>query len=246
MSPTATHPADSRVVDDELGAERGTPTGARRTYPTLAEVRARRAQMRKTMPEDIEEEAEDESRSDDWCEDHGFVQHMLVHEAGHAIAALDEGIAFEAIVLYAEERAPASPGSMSLGVAQVTFSSPDNRTWASPDPVAGLRFAMAGAYAEMAVLAHEYPGSGDGDVKAWTQGVELPAVWQLEDVDRRLGCAHEEVLSDVDAWAVCNRERVKGLATMLAERRAEEAPDKDVRVSYDDVKTFLAQCSTDP
>jgi hypothetical protein len=202
--------------------------------------------MRKDIPDDVAEDAEEESGSDDWGEDHGFVQHMLVHEAGHAISAIDEGIAFETVVLYDEGRAPASPGGMSLGVAQVTFPSPDNRIWASPDPVAGLRLAMAGAYAEIAVLTHEYPDSSVGDIKAWGQGVGLPVGWQVEDMDPLLGRSHEDVLADVDAWAARSRERIRGLATMLAERRANGAPDENVHVPYDEVRTFLAQLPPRP
>jgi hypothetical protein len=61
---------------------------------------------------------DDDGQAEDWCE-HGHDRHVMVHEAGHAVAALDHDIVFECIEMLGEGRAP------DAGPARVRFADPN-------------------------------------------------------------------------------------------------------------------------
>jgi hypothetical protein len=171
----------------------------------------------------------------EWCREHGFVRHLLVHEAGHATAALDNNIVFECIVIYGEGRGPAGRP------AQVRFASEDNSAWALPDPAGSLRFILAGEYAELAVLGDVYPGSGRRDSITWHDALGLTGPVTDERRDALLGRSSDVVIGEAADWTRDNVERIDRLAERLAALRQELPSDEDCEFSYDKVVAFFAQ-----
>ena len=43
---------------------------------------------------------------DQSCDRHGTDRHMFIHEAGHAVAALDNGIPLRTVIIYAKGNGP--------------------------------------------------------------------------------------------------------------------------------------------
>src|SRR5690348_16378084 len=117
--------------DEPVGGAPRTPPGRPRSM-SVDDWRRRPGRARITAAE----EDGDDGGDDDWCE-HGSDRHVMVHEAGHAVAALDNGIVFECIEVFGEGRAPES------GPARVRFADPDPVFWAAPRPTVGLQFALA-------------------------------------------------------------------------------------------------------
>src|SRR3954451_12376110 len=99
---------------------------------------------------------------DQSCDRHGTERHMHIHEAGHAVAALDNGIAFRAVIVYADGDGPKLNGELMEAGAQVD-TGPDPRVWVEPDRIKAFRFICAGAAAETALVDHAIEGGFDSD-----------------------------------------------------------------------------------
>jgi hypothetical protein len=221
--------------EDDVDAA-AAPVAARppqRNY--VQERRNRPGRVRAVLLEDDED---DEDDGDGWRA-HTRDEHLRVHEAGHAVAAVDFGIPFECIVIYGQGREPAT------GPAQVLFACEENACWAAPNPVASLQFALAGMYAEEAVLDDDhYPDSGRSDIRAWHQEVGLDA-WTATDDERTavLGCPSDQVEDETRTWAETHAERIRLLAAHLAQVRETVDPTQNAEMSYDEVKSLAAQRS---
>jgi hypothetical protein len=220
-------------VHGDEGVDVGTDEARRRRPKAthLQDVRSRR-RIRAASADEAPELGEDDA---EWCQEHGSVRHLLVHEAGHAAAALDNNIVFACIVIYGEGRGP------SGRPAQVKFACDDNSVWALPDPSGSLRFILAGEYAERAVLGDIYPGSGQGDSVTWHEAVGLTGTFTDERRDALLGRSADDVSGEASDWAESNVERIDRLAERLAELRLELPADQDCEFSYNEVVAFLAQ-----
>ncbi len=221
------------MEDNEGNAEEGAPAAAERPPRTnhLENLRHRR-RMRAAGADEAPELGDDDT---EWCQEHGFVRHLLVHEAGHATAALDNGIVFACIVIHGEGRGP------STRPAQVKFACDDNSVWALSDPSGSLRSILAGEYAERAVLGDIYPGSGQGDSVTWHEAVGLTGPFTDERRDALLGRSADPVSGEASDWAAGNVERIDRLAKRLAALREDLPTDQDCEFSYDEVVAFFTQ-----
>jgi hypothetical protein len=188
--------------------------------------------MRAASADEAPELGDDDA---EWCQEHGSVRHVLVHEAGHAVAALDNDIVFACIVIYGDGR------SDSSRPAEVKFASEDHSVWALPNPAGSLCFALAGECAERAVLGDAYPESGRGDELTWLTAVGLTGQVTDEQVHALLGRSADDVSGEASDWAEANVERIDRLAGRLAELRLELPADEDCEFSYNEVAAFLAQ-----
>lgn len=160
-------------------------------------------------------------------------RHVFVHEAGHAVAAIDNDIEFEAVELYDTGSAPVySDGRIAPGAVRMTSKDPS--TWVQPNLVGSLRYAFAGHLAEKVILGDAIPGGFDEDVKQWKIGSGRTGSLTQDDWAEMLGQSASEVQSDTMSWASENSARIIALADHL------EALTAPTAMSYDEVKDFLA------
>jgi hypothetical protein len=168
------------------------------------------------------------------CERHGLDRHVVVHEAGHAVAAIDAGIPFRAIVMYGPNGGPTFDNGLRHAAAAVEMLSNDPSTWVVLDYNAALRFVLAGSLAEIAVLDHAIDGGFSGDVKAWRRGMGSTGELTTSELDEVVGRPFLDVVDETQHWAEENSDRI----ALLADRLAGLPPDAEL--PYDDVVSFLA------
>jgi hypothetical protein len=137
------------------------------------------------------------------CSEHTFERHVEVHEAGHAVAALDNGIPFSHIAMYGDEGKPGEYGGLYTTAGEVIMLDSDPVAYVAPDPVAAARFLFAGTCAELALLGHGSPNAERADMLCWRAGVGLPTDVPVteEDLDSRVGTSFAALGDETGAWA---------------------------------------------
>lgn len=148
------------------------------------------------------------------CSKHGLDRHVCVHEAGHAVAAIDNRIAFRAVVSHADGQVPVLRGGISHAAASIELGR-DPRAAVKPDPVAGFLFAMAGVAAEHAVLGDSIEGGYDEDFRFWRVGTGTTAADAHPALESILGQSVINAWSECLAWAEENLSRIETLAAAL-------------------------------
>ena len=155
-----------------------------------------------------------------WCESHGERRHACVHEAGHAIAAVDCGIPIVSLTVHHEPTTfdGARPGETASGAVRIDV-----------DTLAALRaaghqhnrdlftFALAGEAAEKVILGHETPRGAARDVRefwAWTKGQTFTSMDEYREV---LGEPLEAALARVASWAQRRASHIDAVARLLGE-----------------------------
>jgi hypothetical protein len=115
------------------------------------------------------------------CPEHGWLSHAFVHEAAHAIAALDREIRFEVVsVLPPDEWEEYAAGGSALGGVRLSYERASE--WVRPDPVRALEFALAGAAAEKGVYGHCIGPSYSGDLAVWAGGMGVEGEFSLSSL----------------------------------------------------------------
>lgn len=165
------------------------------------------------------------------CDEHGIYWHILIHEAGHVVAALDYDVAFRAVVVYAEGAGPQLGGLYEAGATVDT--GPDPAAWVEPRRMDSFRFVCAGAAAEVALLGHALEGSWESDIKEWRKGSGNTDPMSEQQFIEALGANPEDVFEEVTVWAGRNRNRIEGFA---AHMRNFKPP---FEVSYAEVSKLL-------
>jgi hypothetical protein len=151
---------------------------------------------------------------DSLCPEHGGLSHLVLHEAAHAVAALEHGIRFTHVaVLSPEEWITTSRGIIGGGVWLVE-QRPELVVGA--DPVAAMRFALAGALAEIGAFGHSLDGSHEGDIRYWRIGAGLLEAQTAESFDRVLGKPFREVELDTQRWLSDNYKAIRAVTIALA------------------------------
>lgn len=168
------------------------------------------------------------------CE-HGERAHILVHESGHALAAIDHGIEFKAIEIYAEDARPWVERSHGYAAGGVVPLSDDPVDWVGGNPLGSLLFAMAGSVAERAILGHEVPFGFVEDLKLWRTGAGLEDADNLAAIDAVTGKPFLEVKRDAERWAEQRHGPIISLADYLA------SSDVPFTMPYGEVLEFLNQ-----
>lgn len=146
---------------------------------------------------------------------HGLDRHVCVHEAGHAVAAIDNAIPFRAVVFYGDADAPQFMAGLAKAAAAID-PGPDPAAWVLPDPLGSLRFVLGGVAAEHAVLGDSIPGGWVQDVKVWRRGSGALETLTEEDLAEFLGRPMLEVWRESGEWAVANATRIEAVAAALA------------------------------
>lgn len=149
------------------------------------------------------------------CERHGLGLHIVFHEAGHAVAAVDHDLPFRRIVLYDAEGGPTFDNGLRRAAAAVEMHSEDASTWVQPDQDAALRFVLAGCLAEIAALGHAIEGGFTGDIRAWRIGAGRANEMTAAELDSLVGQPFLDVVTQVQKWASENLPRIQRLAEHL-------------------------------
>lgn len=158
---------------------------------------------------------------------------MFVHEAGHAVAAIENGIPFRAVVLYDDASAPRFLGGLAYAPGAVDMGTDDATVWVQPDVVGSLRFVCGGFAAEQAILGHPIEGGFAEDLRAWRVGSDRKDEQTLDGLSALLGQSFPDLVREVQDWAVEQAERI----TALADHLGRQAPPYEM--PRDDVEAFL-------
>jgi hypothetical protein len=167
------------------------------------------------------------------CDRHGVDRHVFVHESGHAIAGIEHGVTFRAVVLYDDASAPRFLGGLGYAPGAVDMGTDDASTWVQPDVVGSLRFVCAGFAAEQAVLGHPIDGGFREDLRAWRIGGDRKDEQTEEALAELLGQPFMEIVEQVQDWAVSQSVRITALADHLGEQST------PYEMPRDEVEAFL-------
>ena len=167
------------------------------------------------------------------CERHGLDRHLYIHEAGHAVAAIDQRIPFGQVTIYDENGGPQFGDDLFHAAAAIEMLSNDPTTWVPTDSVASLRFILAGAMTETALLGHAIEDGYKEEFNLWRRGLRKTDAMTPSELDQQAGGNFLAELDRVEGWARENSERIKRLAARLAELTRPGC------ISYEDVVTLL-------
>ncbi|WP_139206795.1 hypothetical protein [Geodermatophilus poikilotrophus] len=169
------------------------------------------------------------------CSGQDLEWHGYIHEAAHAVAAVDNDIRFECIYLYAEGAGPSVNGGLSRVTAEAKMPSEDPATWVLPDTATSFRFCAAGTLAEEQLIGHGMYGAYDKDVEYWLKGAGRLGAITAAEFHALIGGSADDVAASIMAWASCNEERIERLAAHLA------TLSRPTEVSYDEVVSLVGR-----
>lgn len=170
---------------------------------------------------------------DQSCDRHGAKRHMLIHEAGHAVAALDNDIPFRAVIVYADGDGPKLNGVLREAWAMID-TGPDPKTWVEQDRIKAFRFICAGAAAETALVEHAIEGGFDSDFETWRLGAGATDPLDEEQLIAAIGTHHQDIIDETDGWAAESADRIIKLADHM------ETLTPTAEVSYEEVVALLS------
>lgn len=160
--------------------------------------------------------------------------HVLAHEAGHAVAAIDFGIPFRAVALYDETNAPLFGNGLFYAPGAVEMGTEDASEWVLPNIEGSLRFILGGVTAEQAVLGHPIEGGFDEDMRLWRVGTKRFDGQSVDELTEFIGKPLLDVYQEMREWATESRDRI----VALGEHLGRQMPPFEM--SEDEVRAFLA------
>jgi hypothetical protein len=164
------------------------------------------------------------------CSEDQLDWHELVHESGHVIAALDHGVRFLRILLWAEGQGPLVGNGLRRATAMTVMAD----GWVRADPVASFHVTAAGKAAEECVIGHE-SGAYGVDLGVWFRGLEHRGTSMTDDEFIGLvGVSADVVDLDLANWATGSQGRIERLAAYL-EAIPRPAGPVPADVSYEDL-----------
>lgn len=176
------------------------------------------------------------------CAKHGGLGHVFVHEAAHAVAAVQRRIEFTEVRILPPDQWVSAHNGLMLGGVSTTDEA---HSWVQADPVGSMEFVLAGAIAERGSYGHCLEGAYTGDVAVWRTGARLTGANQLQRIEEVLGRSLSTVTSEVERWAVANWPSIRRVAGRLAgvddlsEAVVLEFRD-DWRLTQDDVRALVS------
>jgi hypothetical protein len=147
------------------------------------------------------------------CPEHGWISHTFLHEAGHAVMAIDRGIPFIRIAVGTPDYfEPFQAGHEIAGGLYVPTPISD---WVREDPVASYEMMIAGKIVENGALGHNLPGSWHGDLALWCIGMGVTE-YSRDAVEEALGRSTSAVEADVRSHLTVQYPRVKAIVAALS------------------------------
>ena len=151
---------------------------------------------------------------DPLCNAHGWMSHVFVHEAAHAVAAIDRSIEFSHIeVLTPAQWTQDHPDGAAVGGLHLA---PPPSLWVLPDPVKALEMVLAGFLAEEGVYQHHISEGYRGDLRIWRLGAGLANGQTKTSIEEVLGCSMADLLASTRTWLVEAFPRIRRVAVALA------------------------------
>lgn len=162
--------------------------------------------------------------------------HGLVHEAGHAIAALENQVRFRRIILYKKGTGPTFGDGLYRADEEVEMLDRDPTTWVPVNPADSLQYLWAGALAEVELIGHASPNGDKADMATWHKGLSNTGTLSANQVHALFERSVEDLFEHAEWRAHVNRSRVERLARyLLSFVRPHFVPYEDV-VAFDSSK----------
>ena len=134
------------------------------------------------------------------CPVHGWMSHVFLHEAAHAVAAIDRDIEFRHVTI----TTPAGwtkdhPDGIALGGL---YLDPPASRWVESQPLKAYEMVLAGSLAEREALGHWLPEGYAGDLRIFRLGAGLLEATAQEALEQLLGKSIRDVIESVKNWIV--------------------------------------------
>jgi hypothetical protein len=147
------------------------------------------------------------------CPQHGWMSHTFLHEAAHAIMAIDRELPFTRITVGTPEYfEPTHVGREVAGGLHVPQPVSD---WIQKDPLASYEMMIAGKVCEDGAFGHHLDGSWHGDLALWCIGMGL-SEYSLDLVEEALGKPILDVEAGVREHLVVQYPRAKAIVTAMS------------------------------
>ncbi|MFD3510104.1 hypothetical protein [Nocardia sp. NPDC058666] len=105
------------------------------------------------------------------CAEHGWLSHVAVHEAAHAVIAHARGIEFVDITIAHPAALAELLGGGPAVAGGLRLTTAEHRSWMPRQPDSALDTLMAGHVAEKLAFQHYLPNGHSGDLKILAMGM---------------------------------------------------------------------------
>lgn len=155
-----------------------------------------------------------------------------MHEAGHAVVAVHEGIGLTHISVNRDPREHPHESEDFMGGGAHLTSVDAFTALALSEPLRSIHFSLAGAASELNALGHTLPESFKEDMKHWRKCAGLRNVQTFESLEYVLGMSLVDAYKSTRELIAELNEQVIAVETVLSSAR-------DWTLSYDEIKQIV-------